>query len=232
MFNKKNILKHTALEDEFAQIQPSKNFIPSWYKNQKKFETGMNPPKRFPYEPTFKICSAFGDTFTSGYIIPLPVDISVEQTEGGPVISWRDTSQQFIEIREAESNKNLPSPTGYSNNHYVWQTKHIFKIPKGYSVLFTHPLNRFDLPFLTLSGIIDGEMAVYQGNVPVYFNSTFEGIIEAGTPIAQLILFKTENWKSEIDKSIMAEARSNDKKSLHTAYGWYKKNIWKKKTYE
>ena len=29
MFNKKNILEHTALEDEFPQIAPSKNFIPS-----------------------------------------------------------------------------------------------------------------------------------------------------------------------------------------------------------
>jgi hypothetical protein len=230
--NKNNILKHTAVDDVFPQIKSSKFFIPSWYKNEKRFEDGMSLPKRLPYKHTFKSCTSFSDSLTVGYIIPLPVDISVEQTEGGPVITWNDFTNRIIELRPKDANPNLPIPHGYSDNHYIWVTKHLFKIPKGYSALLTHPLNRFDLPFITLSGVIDGELVVYEGNVPVYFNLDFEGVIEAGTPIAQLILFKTENWKSKIDKGIIPDAINNGKKSMNASMGWYKKNIWKKKMYE
>jgi hypothetical protein len=230
--NKKNILKHTAVDEVYAQIKPSKFFIPSWYKNEKKFESGMSLPKRLPYSQTFKNCTVFSDSLTTGYIIPLSVDISVEQTEGGPVITWNDANVKFLELRDKAANQNLPTPKGHSDNHYVWQTKHLFKIPKGYSALLTHPLNRYDLPFITLSGIIDGEMVVHEGNIPVYFNLDFEGVIEAGTPILQLILFKTENWKNEIDTSIIPEAINNSKRSMNASMGWYKKNIWKKKMYE
>jgi hypothetical protein len=232
MFNKKNILKHTAVDEAYPQIKPSKFFIPSWYKDEKKFASGTILPKRLPYSLTFKACTSFSDSLTTGYIIPLPVDISVEQTEGGPVITWSDPNEQFLEIREKTVNQNLPTPKGHSDNHYAWKTMHLFKIPKGYSALLTHPLNRYDLPFITLSGVIDGEMVVHQGNIPVYFNLDFEGLIEAGTPIAQLILFKTENWKSEINISIIPEAINNSKKSMNASMGWYKKSVWKKKTYE
>jgi hypothetical protein len=163
--------------------------------------------------------------------MPLAVDIAVEQTEGGPVVSWKSDIHEFVAIRDKEKNPGLPVPLGCSPLHYVWITKHLFRIPKGYSALFTHPLNRFDLPFVTLSGIVDGEIALHSGNFPVYFSSTFEGIIPAGTPIAQVILFKTEDWESEEDSSLILDAELTNKLSLNKAYGWYKQNVWKKKTY-
>jgi hypothetical protein len=35
--------------------------------------------------------------------------------------------------------------------HNLW----IIEAPDGYAVLFTHPFNRFDLPFTTLTGLVD-----------------------------------------------------------------------------
>ena len=35
--------------------------------------------------------------------------------------------------------------------HNLWT----IEAPEGYSVLFTHPVNRFDLPFTTLTGMVD-----------------------------------------------------------------------------
>lgn len=229
--NKKNILRHAVNDKTFPRIVSSKTKVPNWFKDSPKFPNGSKAALRLPYDTTFKLCSSFSDSFLSGYMIPLPVDISVEQTDGGPVISWNDSSAKFVELRRKEINKNLPSPEGYADMHFAWRIHHMFKIPKGYSALVTHPLNRFDLPFLTLSGIIDGEMSVYGGNIPVFFNTTFEGIIEAGTPIAQILLFKTENWDSKEDDSIIEEAMFNEKSSLNAAHGWYKKNIWKQKRY-
>jgi hypothetical protein len=228
----KNILKHSSIDLSFPEISPAKNFIPNWYKNTPPFKDGHETPKRLPFPLTFKKCVVFSDSFTTGYMIPLSVDICVEKTDTGQLISWNNDSDSFVELRDNEINKLIPTPTGYSEQHYVWKTKNMFKIPKGYSAFLGHPLNRFDLPFLTLSGIIDGEMCVYHGNVPVFFKKDFEGIIKAGTPIAQLFLFKTENWTSEIDKTIIEEGNIDLKKSLNLSFGWYKNNIWKKKKYE
>lgn len=230
--NKKNVLKHLAIDDVYPDISPAKSFIPEWYKKADRFTSGQKVPTRQPYPSTFKLCAAFADAFTTGYMIPTPVDLSVEQTEGGPSVSWGDPNMQFLEIRDRNHNKEVPTPAGFADIHFAWKTQHLFKIPKGYTALLTHPFNRFDLPFLTLSGFIDGEMAVHKGNIPVYFNSTFEGLIPAGTPFAQLVLFKTENWISEKDVSLFEEADRNSRHSLNIAMGWYKRNIWQKKTFD
>lgn len=232
MFNNKNILKHASLNDNFPDVVSAKRVVPDWYKDAAKLSDGNKEIKRLPASLGFKYCSPFGDSFLTGYIIPLAVDIAVEQTEGGPSISWADREDKYLELRSTESNPTLPTPSGYSSSQFTWLTQHMIKIPKGYSALITHPLNRFDLPFITLSGIIDGEFVLHNGNIPVYFNTTFEGIIKSGTPIIQVIPFKRESWSSEIDKTILTDGRNNGKKSQMSAFGWYKQSHWHKKTYE
>lgn len=231
MINKKRILKHAATDKSFPSIYPAKTAIPEWYKNTPRFIDNKKPT-RFPINSTFKICSVFGESFTSGYMIPLAVDIAVEQTDEGAIISWASNKEVFVILRDPKSNESLPIPSGYHNQHFVWETKHMVDIPDGYSLLITHPLNRHDLPFITSSGIVDGKFVMYNGNIPVFFNKTFEGIIPSGTPIAQIIPFKTESWSSMLDNTILEEGKINMDKSSYSAYGWYKKNIWKKKQYE
>lgn len=229
---KKNVFQHSSLDRAFPDIAPVKNSIPDWYKQGTRFMSGSKPTNRLPFEAQFKLCTAFADSFVVGYTIPLAIDIAVEQTPGGPAITWTNPSLRIVELRPSESNKELPTPLGCSPLHFVWNTQHVLKIPKGYSALLTHPLNRFDLPFITLSGIVDGEIALHNGNVPVYFSNTFEGIIEAGTPILQVILFKTENWTNERNENLIQEAELNHKKSMNKSFGYYKKTFWKKKNYD
>ena len=229
--NKKNIFRHAAEDNVFPNISPAKNNIPRWYMDTPKFKNGEFP-NRLPAEVTFKACAPFLSSLTSGYMLPLPVDIMVEQTEGGPVITWRDPDVNFLALRDDNHNILLPVPEGFSKLHFAWNTKHCFNIPKGYSALVTHPLNRFDLPFITLSGFIDGNFSVPSGNVPVFFSKTFEGLIPAGTPIAQIIPFKTENWESVYDKNVLEEAFLNHKKSGFSSWGWYRDNIWKKPKFD
>lgn len=230
---KKNILikffHELAPEYRFSQ---AKNFIPEWYKKQKALpENQYRSIKKLPILRSFKSCSPFGETFMLGYVVPLEYDIAVEQTDLGPVITWNSDSYEFVRVRVKEHNPELPTPEGYSSEHFVWITHHMVKIPKGYSALFTHPLNRYDLPFLTLSGVVDGDYVMPPGQVPVFFNKTFEGIIPAGTPIMQVIFFKNETYKIEEDPSIERQSRINDFQSGGSALGWYKRNIWKKKEY-
>jgi hypothetical protein len=228
---KKNIFKHAITQQGIPLIQSSKSFIPEWFK-----KTDRLAPKSdknvLPLNLTFKACSSFSDSFISGYMMPLAQDIAIKQTEFGPSITWGNNSINILSVRDKSANYLLPVPEGFSETHFAWTTNHLIKIPKGYSALLTHPLNRYDLPFITLSGIVDGDFSLSSGDIPVFFNKTFEGIIKAGTPILQIILFKSENWNSEFDNSIVDESYLNSIKSKNHAFGWYKENIWKKKTYE
>lgn len=227
----KRTLKHAALNPSYPDVVPSKTNIPDWYKTQEKILGDSRKIKELPIKLTFKACSPFSESFISGYQIPLAVDIAIQQTPGGPSITWADPVNRFVNAREIDHNKNLPAPAGFSENHFAWLTQHVLEIPEGYSALFTHPLNRYDLPFLSLSGIVDGGITLHEGNFPVYFKKDFEGVILAGTPILQIILFKTENWTSEKNLDILAKANINSQLSQNTAMGWYKKNFWKKKSY-
>jgi len=233
MFNKKNILKHSVNFLGQPQIFPAKEVIPKWYKDTERIVNLENKKilNILPLKKSFKACLPFLESLQTGYMIPLSVDIAVKQTEGGPSITYQELFKKPIILRDDYQNNKLPTPNGYSNLHFAWDLHVSFKIPKGYSALVTHPLNRFDLPFLTLSAIIDGEFVVPGGNMPVFFNNSFEGIIEAGTPIAQIVLFKTENWSNILDQSLNEEASVNNIKSGSSAIGWYKKNIWKKKSF-
>jgi hypothetical protein len=230
----KNIFRHSAIIDGIKEISPAKEFMPEWYKRGDNIKDGQKIIKSLPIEPGFKLCSSFSDSLLSGYMMPLSMDIAIQQTDAGPIITWNNINlvSPIVEKRLISQNPTLPTPMGCSPDHFAWKTQHAINIPKGYSALIGHPLNRFDLPFFTLTGIVDGEFDMYNGSIPVYFSSTFEGIIPAGTPIAQIILFKRENWKSKIDKGILQKANLNHIKSILPAYGWYKKNIWKKKSYE
>ena len=62
------------------------------------------------------------------------------------------------------------------------------KVPDGYSVLFTQPMNRPDLPFACFSGLVDCDRFETTVNMPfVWTGPPGQHVLSAGTPIAQLI---------------------------------------------
>jgi len=60
----------------------------------------------------------------------------------------------------------------------------------------------------------------------------FEGIIEAGTPVCQLNIIKNESWKTEVKKYDAQRVYKNSKLFWKTFVGSYKKNFWKRHSYE
>jgi hypothetical protein len=233
MFKKsKTVLKHSKQNPAYPSVAPSKNFVPEWFRKTERFNK-KGKIKELPVDMSFKACTVYGDTFLTGYTIPLPVDIAVRREDGKVIVTWNNPNEQYLSVREHKGhpNESIPVPLGCSPWHFIWITQHLIKIPKGYSALITHPLNRYDLPFISLSGIIDGEMTLHKGNIPVFFSETFEGIIPAGTPILQVIPFKQEDWTSEEDDSIKKEALLNQEENVIVAYGWYRDKKWRKKNF-
>lgn len=215
-------------------IVPTKKYIPKWFKDSPQWVNNqMIDIEKGGINFTFKQCVPFLETMTVGYLITLPYDIVVKQVNGSPIITWQTGLNPIIEVRSSDAHLGMPIPAGCSPNNFVWKNPVSFKVPVGYSVLFTHPLNRFDLPFVTLNAIIDGGYTIpCGGNLPVYLKKDYEGIIQKGTPIAQIIPFKNENWQSEYSVGLTQEGDDNNWMGLSMIYGWYKKTWWRKKQYE
>jgi hypothetical protein len=66
--------------------------------------------------------------------------------------------------------------------------------------LITHPINRYDLPFTSVSGLADYDVYPLPGNVSFHIKEGFEGTIPAGTPIMQIIPIKREDWEHNINE--------------------------------
>lgn len=227
----KKQIKFAIQGNELIEIpEPSKKHIPEWYKESERFIGGKLKISNGAGNHGMKMCMPFLDAMTSGYTALLWTDIVVEQTELGPRLQWRSLSDPLE--KRPRLNKTLPTPAGHDEDHYVWKSLFNIQVPKGYSILISHPFNRFDLPFTTLSGVVDADMTMARGNLPFFLKSGFEGIIPVGTPIYQILPYKREDWQSLKDPSITEIAVFNEFDTMRRAFGWYKNFKWHRKSYE
>jgi hypothetical protein len=211
--------------------QSAKSYIPEWYKNATNFigdkmtmgDNGLNKD--------LKLCSPFMDSFLTGYIISTWCDIIVSKNDQGITeFRWTEEPQPIVN-RNPQMAKTLPRPSGHSNSLYAWNVKWGTKTPNGYSAIFTHPLNRFDLPFTTTSGVMDTDMYSMGGEIPFFLKQDFEGIIPEGTPIVQIIPIKRDSWESIRSKYDDRFVKNSLYQIGKTLYGGYKKLFWQKKSY-
>jgi hypothetical protein len=219
---------------KLPEPKTSTKYIPDWYNKSERWLGSTEPViNNYSANQGLKHCVSFLDVMTSGYMVELWTDIQVTRDENNAAyLNWLAPPDPLV-IRDQRSGALIPRPAGHDDVHYGWVSQFAIKVPKGYSVLLTHPLNRFDLPFTTLSGIIDSDSYFPAGIIPFFLKSNFEGIIKAGTPIAQLLPYKRESWSSEIgSKELEEEAVQQSYDSRRSLGGLYKKLHWVKKEYK
>jgi hypothetical protein len=221
--------------DGFNPLTTAKTVVPEWYKKTPALIEGSNS-KRLPLQQTVKGCVPFLDTLTVGYVLTTLVDIAVEQVDGEPRITWQVPNQlndiKVVELRAPGGLDKEAFPLGCSNLEFTWWSNVALKAPDGYSMLFTHPLNRFDLPFYTMSGMVDGGFPLQNGMFPFFIKEGFEGIIPRGTPYAQIIPFKMESWQVQKSETLYKESEDNRSLSQTSTVSRYKKLFWNKKYFE
>ncbi|MBR0873612.1 hypothetical protein JQ633_24870 [Bradyrhizobium tropiciagri] len=150
-------------------------------------------------EDTVKRCPPFVDAMTSGFLLPLICDLKVENG----AITWDndlptgelDFPRSPIGFHDGSQVTGTPL---FEADRFVIKFHNLWSIeaPAGYSLFFTHPVNRFDLPFTTLSGLVDCDLFHDSWiHFPARWHDTsFNGVLPRGTPVAQCIPVKRDNW--------------------------------------
>lgn len=233
IFNSRNIFNNNRKENEPS---PSVKNIPKWFLNKDLYKKTNGEPELVHGEKfrSWKSCPALMDTFLSGYILKTPCDILIRKIDNNYEVITEKGFESFCGIRGEEDG--FPTPSGYENIHFYWVSPWMPKVPKGYTTLYTHPLNRYDLPFLTISGFVDCEEFSMPGRNPFFIKKNFEGFISAGTPYCQIIPFLQEEWNSEIiynEQDVIENFNKKEKENLVSEIRTnYKEKFWIKKRYE
>ena len=187
------------LESVLPRPYPAVLGLPDWFKTL--------PPRAFNpsvgmVTDTIKKCPSFVDAMTYGFLIPSAVDLEVRDGEftwnfevpGGLVSAF---SHSPIDFHDPSQIAGTPL---FDDDRFIIKFNNFWTIeaPPGYSLLFTHPVNRTDLPFTTLTGLVDCDrFHDTPPNFPARWHDTsFDGVLPKGTPVAQCLPVKRESWNA------------------------------------
>lgn len=219
--------------------RPSNSYIPEWFKNMPPYEPSDESPEgkkiiieNLDSNATAKKCMPMLDAITTGYTVSLWSDVQIRQINGAPRITWR-THQNIFEEHANYGAPLVVPPPGYSNFVFKYITRFRVETPRGYSIIVRSPAGHNDLPFYAIPAIVDSDKGYLDSTIPVWVKKDFEGIVEKGTPVAQIIPFKRESWKSEFSWISEQQNQEREDRTFNsTLVNHYIKNVWSKKEFK
>ncbi len=234
-------IEFIARDKYWSEIQPypkpARSVMPEWYSEAPLYYSFGSKDDRLKMTDegknmTFKKCIPLIDGLKSGYIVELRKDLIVQENKDGQFdIQW-NSDDLVITVHNSASNL-VEAPYGYNTQviNYIWNT--IIKTPKGYSCLITHPLGFNDTALRMIPAVVDTDKEVLNFHLPMWLKKDFIGIIKKGTPIAQIIPFKRDNWTAknsflkEGEYEVLAENGFNATMQNH-----YRDTSWSKKRFK
>ena len=192
----------TELDGLIPRPLPAFLGLPDWYKAlpQKSRNTTLGAETE-----TLKKCPPFIDAMTYGFLIPLAMDLRVQDGE----FSWSFDPPKGYVSEYPNSPISFHDPSQVTATPFSEPDRFIIKFnnfwiieaPPGYSLLFTHPINRPELPFTTLTGLVDCDTFNHS---PVHFparwrDMSFNGVLPKGTPVAQCVPVRRESWTGHFE---------------------------------
>ena len=177
-----------ALIDLLPRPVPAKAALPQWLRQ-------MAPRTPSPLHQrsirTVKQCPPFVDAMTHGFMILLPCDIHVRQGQFTwdwplPPMTLPDHPRAPLSFHVPQQFAGAPFARG-AHAALKFNGFWTIELPPGWSLMAVHPLNRDDLPFRLLSGVVDADRFVDIGiNFPaMWVDDAFDGVLPRGTPVAQ-----------------------------------------------
>lgn len=217
--------------------KPAAKDLPKWFKNLDTYYfeklanlEGMSGHRGID---TAKRCLPMFDAISAGYLIYTDSDIYVSHDpNGNKFYEWNNPESETIEFHPKIQLGNLNIPENY---HAVpkWINPWSIQTPKGCSSLIIPPINREDNPIKIFSGVVDTDKFHSRVNFPFLFNDEkFTGLIPAGTPIAQIVPFKRNDFVMKIGGAKELEKAKKVKTRLSVSlFNAYRKLYHVKKRY-
>lgn len=224
-----------ALKGLLPEPFPAKRGLPDWLKRMPMNATAED----FEAEvKTVKQCPPFVDAMGFGFMMPLPCDISYRAGE----FSW-----DWTELPAGLPRHTVRAPLSFHPNAQVvdsplfepdsllikFMNFWTIELEAGYSLLVTHPINRPDLPFRSVTGLVDAD--VYTDNYvhfpAAWVDRDYDGVLPKGTPVAQCIAVPRQSAELRFDQ-LDKEAQSRlgtTQDELGQPSGSYRKRFRQKK---
>ncbi|MEZ5791043.1 MAG: hypothetical protein R3D34_09745 [Nitratireductor sp.] len=176
-------------DSRLERPKPAADGLPEWLKNmpaKAKSSVLQDAEVR-----TVKQCPPFLDAMRAGILFPLACDLTFkagifEWDWDLPMHPVARTTRSPVGFHVPEQAAGVP---GIDSENFAVKFNNFWTVslPEGWSMLFTHPANRFDLPFRTLTGMVDCDLWK-DGFVhfpAIWTDPGFSGVLPAGTPVAQ-----------------------------------------------
>ncbi len=219
------ILFNAIDEITFNGIRPEPAFkhIPDWWKELRP-SSDINGRNNVP---TVKQCPPTIDALLSGYLIFTQCDMHFLENE----LFEYNYPNKIVEKWNNKQTEGMNFLDGYTDSVYKFINRWIIKTPEGWSSLFVHPVGYPNLQFITLSGVVDTDILETDINPPFRMKKGWTGTIKAGTPIAQIIPIKRDEWSHDIGLISEEEFLKNQEKIKSDSYRVYLKEMRQKKDY-
>ena len=193
---------HPALAAILPKPTPARAVLPDWFRampSEVRADSLGGAEVR-----TLKHCPPLIDALSTGVMLPLAADLTVT----GGEISWDWDPPILPDARITRAPVGLHVPEQATGAPFRLDIGAVVKFMNfwtleaepGFSLLFTHPLNREDLPFRTLSGLVDADLFRdgYVHFPALWTDPGFEGVLPAGTPVAQVFALPREGQALEL----------------------------------
>jgi len=182
---------------------------------------------------TLKHCPPFIDAVGLGILVPLACDVEVRAD--GFAWDWAPPVVASVPgYPRAPLSFHLPeqasgAPFAPATGELIVKLTNFWTLATepGWSLLATHPFNRPELPFWTLTGLVDTDA---YGHGLIHFpalwrDPAFRGTLPAGTPIAQCVAVRRGTTELELRAMTAAEAAATAalRERLAAAPGVYRR---------
>ena len=177
-----------ALIDLLPRPVPAKAVLPDWLRQMAPRAPSAVHQRSIR---TVKQCPPFVDAMAHGFMVLLPCDVNVDNGQFSwdwplPALAVRGHPRAPLSFHVPEQIAGSPLAHG-RHSALKFNSFWTIELEAGWSLMAVHPINRDDLPFRLVTGLVDADRFHDVGiNFPaVWTDPGFSGVLPRGTPIAQ-----------------------------------------------
>jgi hypothetical protein len=219
-----------ALVDLIPKPVPARLAMPDWLRSMPRhaFSDVHGEDVR-----TVKQCPPFIDAMSQGFVIPLPCDVMVDAGR----LSWNWDTPTLAAGHHPRAPLSFHAPAQVEGTPFAdpgqvivkFNTFWTIELEPGWSLFATHPVNRADLPFRLISGLVDADRFHDVGILfpAVWLDAGFSGKLPRGMPVAQCIPIPRQPMTCEYAAFDPEETRRYDETAarLLTGPGVYRRTF-------